>query len=430
LAHAAELGLDAVILDHHLAGETLPEAPAVINPNRNDDLSGLGYLCACGVVMMLIAATNRTLRKRGWFSPSRTEPNLLQWLELVAIATVCDVVPLKGLNRAYVTQGLKVMARRENPGLAALADAARLKRRPDPHALGFLLGPRINAAGRIGSARIAYELLTTHDRSTAAELAQKLENLNRDRQAIELAVVEAAQRAAESQLRGGRVPVVVVAGEEWHPGVLGLAASRIKERFNLPAVVLGHGKDSLRATGSGRSIAGVDLGRAVRQALEAGLLVKGGGHAMAAGLTIEMARIGELRAFFAERLSHAIELSARRTLEFDGALSAGAVNLDLVELLEQTGPYGAGNPNPLFALPAHRVLFADRAGSDHVRCTLAAADGSRLKAVAFRALGSDLGEMLLSERDHPLHVAGRIIADDWNGGRSVCFHIEDVARVS
>ncbi|MFL5259032.1 MAG: single-stranded-DNA-specific exonuclease RecJ, partial [Hyphomicrobiales bacterium] len=285
LAHAAELGLDAVIVDHHLAGETLPEAHAVINPNRNDDLSGLGYLCACGVVMMLIAATNRTLRKRGWFSPSRTEPNLLQWLELVAIATVCDVVPLKGLNRAYVTQGLKVMGRRENPGLAALADAARLKRRPDPHALGFLLGPRINAAGRIGSARIAYELLTTRDRSTAAELAQKLENLNRDRQAIELAVVDAAQREAESQLRCGRVPVIVIAGECWHPGVLGLAASRIKERLNLPAFVLGYGKDTSRATGSGRSIAGVDLGRAVRQALEAGLLVKGGGHAMAAGLT-------------------------------------------------------------------------------------------------------------------------------------------------
>ena len=430
LAHAAELGLDAIIVDHHLAGETLPRAHAVINPNRRDDLSGFGYLCACGIVMILLAATNRVLRRRGWFAVAKPEPNLLQWLELVAIATVCDVVPLVGLNRAYVTQGLKVMARRENPGLAALADAARLKRRPDPHALGFLLGPRINAAGRIGSATLAFELLTSHDRSTSAELAQKLENLNRDRQAIELAVVEAAQRQAETALgREGRVPVIIVTGEDWHPGVLGLAAARLKERFNLPAVVLGHAKGSAVATGSGRSIAGVDLGSAVRLALEAGIILKGGGHAMAAGLTIELARLGDLRAFIETRLAHAVEISATRRLELDGALTAGGANLDLIELLDQAGPYGAGNPAPLFALPAHRVVFADRAGSDHIRATLASADGTRIKAVAFRALGSDLGEMLLAERQHPLHFAGRLGVDDWNGGRVPCFHIEDIAQV-
>jgi single-stranded-DNA-specific exonuclease len=430
LAHAAELGMDTIIVDHHLAGQSLPHAHSVINPNRNDDLSGLGYLCACGVAMMLIAATSRTLRKRGWFSPERPEPNLLQWLELVAIGTVCDVVPLKGLNRAYVTQGLKVMARRENPGLAALADAARLKRRPDPHALGFLLGPRINAAGRIGSARLAFELLTSHDRAVSNELAQKLENMNRDRQAIELAVVEAAQRQADAALGSeGRVPVIMVIGD-WHPGVLGLAASRLKERFNLPSIVLGHAKGAAAAAGSGRSISGVDLGSAVRSALEAGLIIKGGGHTMAAGLTVELARLADLRAFFETKLAHAIELSAVRRLEFDGALTAGGANLDLIELLDQAGPYGAGNPAPLFALPAHRVLYADRAGTDHVRCTLASADGTRIKAVAFRALGSDLGEMLLSERQHPLHFAGRLIADDWNGGRMPCFHIEDIATVS
>jgi single-stranded-DNA-specific exonuclease len=431
LAHAAELGMTAIIVDHHLAGATLPEAHAVINPNREDDLSGMGYLCACGVALILVAATNRALRRLGWYGSARPEPNLLQWLELVAIATVCDVVPLKGLNRAYVTQGLKVMARRENPGLAALADAARLKRRPDPYALGFLLGPRLNAAGRIGSAGLALDLLTSRDRSTCAELAQKLENLNRDRQGIEMAVVDAAMRQAEATLgREGRQPVIMVLGEDWHAGVLGLAASRLKERFNLPAIVLGHARGAAAASGSGRSISGVDLGSAVRAALEAGLVLKGGGHAMAAGLTVELARLADLRSFFETKLAHATELSAMRKLEFDGALSAGGANLDLIELLDQAGPYGAGNPAPLFALPAHRVVYADRAGNDHVRCTLAGSDGTRIKAVAFRALGSDLGEMLLSERQHPLHLAGRLTVDDWNGGRTPCFHIEDIAAVA
>jgi single-stranded-DNA-specific exonuclease len=309
LAHAADLGMDTVIVDHHLAGETLPRAHTVINPNRRDDLSGLGYLCACGVTMILIAATNRSLRRRGRFGPQQPEPNLLQWLELVAIATVCDVVPLKGLNRAYVTQGLKVMARRENMGLAALADAARLKRRPDPHALGFLLGPRINAAGRIGSAKLAFELLTSRDRATCAELAQKLESLNRDRQAIEIAVVDAAQRQAEAMAKSEQQnPVIIAIGEDWHPGVLGLAASRIKERFNLPAVVLGYPRGGMIASGSGRSIAGVDLGGVVRAALEAGVILKGGGHAMAAGLTVELAKLADLRAFLATGLAHALEL--------------------------------------------------------------------------------------------------------------------------
>jgi single-stranded-DNA-specific exonuclease len=223
--------------------------------------------------------------------------------------------------------------------------------------------------------------------------------------------------------------VIMVIGD-WHPGVLGLAASRLKERFNLPSIVLGHAKGAAAAAGSGRSISGVDLGSAVRSALEAGLIIKGGGHTMAAGLTVELARLADLRAFFETKLAHAIELSAVRRLEFDGALTAGGANLDLIELLDQAGPYGAGNPAPLFALPAHRVLYADRAGTDHVRCTLASADGTRIKAVAFRALGSDLGEMLLSERQHPLHFAGRLIADDWNGGRMPCFHIEDIATVS
>jgi len=429
LAHAADLGLATIIVDHHQAGEDLPEAHAVINPNRQDDLSGLGYLCAAGLTLIFIAAVNRQLRQRGWYGEARPEPNMLQWLELVALATVCDVVPLKGLNRAYVGQGLKIMARRENIGLAALADVARLKRKPDVYALGFLLGPRLNAAGRIGNAALALKLLTTRDRGEAAIAAQELERLNRERQAIEIAVVDQAVMQAEAMLgKEQRQPVIVVARQGWHPGVVGLAAARLKERFNLPSFVLA--EDGALAAGSGRSIAGVDLGRAVREALEAGLIDKGGGHAMAAGLTLALDRLGDFRAFMEQRLAAEVAKAADRSLRIDAALSAGGATLDLIELLEQAGPYGTGHPAPVFAFPAHRVVYADPAGTDHIRLTLAADDGKRIKAVAFRAMGTELGELLLRERKFPLHFAGRLTVDDWNGGRSPSLHIEDVAAVA
>ncbi|TMJ36579.1 MAG: single-stranded-DNA-specific exonuclease RecJ [Alphaproteobacteria bacterium] len=430
LAEAKALGMDVIIVDHHQAGLILPEATAVIDPNRQDDISGFGYLCACGVAMILISVVNRLLRQRGWYGPERPEPNMLQWLELVALATVCDVVPLTGLNRAYVTQGLRIMARRENPGLAALADVARLKRRPDAYALAFLLGPRLNAAGRIGHAKLAFELLTSQDRGRCSIIAAELERLNRERQAIELSVLDQALREAEAALGAARSsPAIVVAGEGWHPGVLGLAASRLKERFNLPSIVLGFEKESGQASGSGRSISGVDLGQAVRLALDAGILIKGGGHAMAAGLTIERTRLGDLRAFLETHLSYGLTLAGERCLDIDGALTASGATLDLIELVEQAGPYGAGNPAPVFVLPAHRVVYADSAGSDHVRLTLASSDGTRIKAIAFRALGTDLGELLLSERQHPLHIAGRLVVDDWGSERVPSLHIEDVARV-
>lgn len=430
LAEAKALGMDVVIVDHHQAGIDLPEATAVINPNRQDDISGFGYLCACGVAMILVSVVNRLLRQRGWYTADRPEPNMLQWLELVALATVCDVVPLTGLNRAYVTQGLRIMARRENPGLAALADAARLKRRPDAYALAFLLGPRLNAAGRIGHANLAFELLVSQERGRCAIIAAELERLNRERQAIELAVLDQALREAEAGLGAERTsPAIVVAGEGWHPGVLGLAASRLKERFNLPSIVLGFEKDGFKASGSGRSVSGVDLGQAVRAALAAGILIKGGGHAMAAGLTIERSRLGDFRAFLETELAYSLKLSGERYLDIDGALTASGATLDLIELVEQAGPYGAGNPAPVFVLPAHRVVYADSAGSDHVRLTLASADGTRIKAIAFRALGTDLGELLLTERQHPLHVAGRLVVDDWGRERVPSLHVEDVARV-
>jgi single-stranded-DNA-specific exonuclease len=427
LIEARRLGMDTVIVDHHQASETLPEAHAVINPNRQDDVSGFGYLCAAGLTMILIATVNRQLRAQGWYTASRPEPNMLQWLELVALATVCDVVPLTGLNRAYVTQGLKIMARRENVGLAALAESARLRRAADCYALGYMLGPRLNAAGRIGNALLGLKLLTTHDRGEANEIAAKLETLNRDRQTIELHVLDQAAAQAEAMMAKGGVSVIVVAGEGWHPGVLGLAAARLKERFNLPSIVLATEPGSDIAAGSGRSIAGIDLGSVIRAAQEAGLIVKGGGHAMAAGLTVKLDKLGDLRAFLQEKLAHAAVLSLQRMLDIDGALTASGATLDLIELLDQAGPYGAANPAPVFAFPAHRIVFADSAGADHVRCMIASQDGTRLKAIAFRALGTELGETLLSERQHPLHFAGRLTVDDWNGKRVPSLHIEDVA---
>lgn len=431
LARAAELGLTTIIVDHHQAGEILPEAHAVINPNRQDDISGLGYLCAAGVTMIFIAAVNKALRLKGWYGASRSEPNMLQWLELVSLGTVCDVVPLKGLNRAYVTQGLKIMARRENVGLSALSDVSRLKRKPDTYALGYLLGPRINAAGRIGHAAMALKLLTTEDRGEAAQIAQELERLNRERQEIELSVVDQAMVQADNMLgKDRRGPVLVVSGKGWHPGVVGLAAARLKERFNLPSFVLAEDREGRLAAGSGRSIPGVDLGSAVREAFESGLIEKGGGHAMAAGLTVLKERLGDLRAFLEERLGPQVAAAQDRALSIDAALTAGAATLELIELLEQAGPYGAAHPSPVFAFPAHRVLYADAAGSDHIRCTLAASDGKKLKAVAFRAMGTELGELLLSEKQFPLHVAGRLTIDDWSGARVPCLHIEDASRVS
>ncbi|MGH6855312.1 MAG: single-stranded-DNA-specific exonuclease RecJ [Aestuariivirga sp.] len=431
LAHAAELGLTTIIVDHHQAGETLPQAHAVINPNRQDDVSGFGYLCAAGVVMILIAAINKLLRQRGWYSAARPEPNMLQWLELVSLATVCDVVPLKGLNRAYVTQGLKIMARRENVGLAALADVARLKSKPDCYALGFMLGPRLNAAGRIGNAGLALQLLTTRDRGEAMNIAQELERLNRERQGIEMAVVDQAVRQAEAAMgKEGRQQVLVVSGRGWHPGVVGLAAARLKERFGKPSFVLAEDKEGRFAMGSGRSISGVNLGAAVRAAFETGVIAKGGGHAMAAGLTVEVTRLGELRAFLEEKLASEVEAATNRGLIIDGALSAGGATLELIELLEQAGPFGAGHPAPVFAFPAHRITYAAQAGGDHIRCTLVSQDGKRIKAIAFRVMGTELGELLLAERSFPLHVAGRLTVDDWGSSRVPSVHIEDVARVS
>ncbi|WP_144292795.1 single-stranded-DNA-specific exonuclease RecJ [Rhodoligotrophos appendicifer] len=430
LAHATGLGLDVIVVDHHQAIAELPSARAVINPNRLDDLSGLGYLAAVGVTLILVAAVIRVLRRADFFSAANPAPDLFSWLDLVALGTICDVVPLVGLNRAYVNQGLKVMGKRCSPGLAALADTARLRRRPDPHALGYVLGPRLNAAGRLGLALEGLGLLTTDDSGEASIRAQTLEVLNKQRQDIELKAFEVAAADAERQLENDpHLRAIVVAGRDWHPGVLGLISARIKERYGRPAIAMSTRAGEPFATASGRSVPGIDLGALIREAQEAGIVVKGGGHAMAAGLTLESRRIEEFAAFMSDALARNNEPAAAPELVIDGALSSAAAKPDLIELLERAGPFGAGNPAPVFAFPAHFFSYADLAGKDHVRCTLKASDGFSLKAVAFRSLGSPLGEMILSLRDRPAHVAGRLVIDDWNGARGAQLLIEDAAIV-
>ncbi len=429
LSHAQDLGLEAIIVDHHQADEHLPVAVAVVNPNRLDDVSGQGHLAAVGVTFLLVVAVNRVLREAGWYEAEAIDaPDLMKWLDLVALGTVCDVVPLVGLNRAYVTQGLKMMSKRRNVGIASLSDTARLSRTPDVHALSFVLGPRLNAAGRLGRSELGITLLSASERGVASQAAQELERLNKQRQQIELELVEEAVSQAERSLgETSNLPVLVVAGQNWHPGVLGLVASRLKERFQRPSVALGLAETG-EATGSGRSIQGVDLGAAVAQAVENGILIKGGGHAMAAGMSLKNEDLGALRAFLEEELRAPSEAAmADAALDVDGALSASGASLELIDLLQNAGHYGAGNPQPVFAFPAHRVAYADLAGKDHVRCQLVAGDGSRLQAIAFRSVNTPMGELLLSERQMPLHIAGRLVANDWGGSRKPQLLIDDVA---
>ncbi len=431
LAHAADLGLRAIVVDHHQMAAPPPPAVAVINPNRPDDESGQGHLCAAGVAFLLLAATLRQLIDSGHLSPE-ARPDLLQWLDLVALATVCDVVPLHGLNRAYVRQGLRVMAARARPGLAALADVAGLKRAPDAHALGFVLGPRINAAGRIGHANDALQLLLARDMATAQHLAARLEKMNRARQELETRLLEEAMGQAAAVVDEGTVrSPLVVAGEGWHAGVLGLVAARLKERFNLPVIALGMDPRKGEATGSARSVSGVDMGRAVAAAVARGIATRGGGHAMAAGLSLPVQRIEELRAFMAETMAGELaRLPEHPILKLDGALAAGGASRELLDMLERAGPYGAGNPTPVFAFPAHRIEWASIVGEAHVKCTLKASDDSRLRAIAFRAAGTKLGEALLEARAFPLHVAGRLARDDWNGRNGVQLLVTDAAAMA
>ena len=424
LAEAADAGLDVVVLDHHLAEPALPKAAAVVNPNRIDRPSPYRQLAAVGVVFLLVVGVNRALRDAGWYR-DRPEPDLRRWLDLVALGTICDVVPLTGVNRALVAQGLKVMAGRTNPGLAALADVAGMQDPPGVYHVGFLLGPRVNAGGRVGRSDLGARLLATEDLAEAGTIAAELDRLNRERQAIEEGVLREAQRQAEAATAG---PVVLVAGEGWHPGVIGIVASRIKDMTGRPSLVVA--LDGDRGKGSGRSVPGVDIGAAVTAAHQAGLLIDGGGHPMAAGLTVARDRLAELREFLAGRLGPAVAAQAdARSLGLDGALSLRGATADLLDLLGRAGPYGAGNAEPRFAVPAARVVNAAVAGEKHVRFLLASADGARLKAIAFRSLDGPLGPALLAagQNGAPIHCAGHLRADNWRGERRVQFVVEDAA---
>jgi single-stranded-DNA-specific exonuclease len=428
LQAAQEYGVDVLVIDHHQADERLPEVYALINANRQDDLSGLGQLCAAGVAFMLLVAVARELRRRGAQGNSGAAPNLLDMLDLVALATVCDVVPLTGLNRAYVSKGLQVMRLRGNLGLRALSDAAGLAVAPTPYHLGFVLGPRINAGGRIGDAALGARLLAGVNETEAARVAVLLDKLNRERKAIEAAMLEEALALAERQIeQNPDVPLLLIGSEQFHKGVVGLVASRLVERFGRPACVIAWNPRG-EGTGSLRSVAGLDIGATVRAGVAAEILSKGGGHAMAAGLTLARANFDKLAAFFEARLgSCARAARAAAALLLDGALTPGSVNDELMALIDKAGPFGQGNPQPRFAFPAHRVKFAKKVGEVHVRCMLEAGDGSRLDAVAFRAAGQPLGDALLNAAGMPLHVAGHLRRDTWNGRNRRELVIEDVA---
>ena len=427
LSMAHQAGLDVIVVDHHKCATELPVAHSIVNPNRLDEEAGAaahGHLAAVGVAWLLGAALIRTLRNRDYFT-FREEPKLLDLLDIVALGTVADVAQLKGLNRAFVAQGLKIMAGRRNIGLNALITASRLTRAPICSDLGFALGPRINAGGRVGKSDLGVRLLTTSDAEEARVIAEELDRLNGERRAIEAAVQEEADALVARQ---GNRAVVLVSGEGWHPGVIGIVAGRLKEKLGRPALVVAvdeHGTGK----GSGRSIAGVDLGAAILAAKDMGLLEAGGGHAMAAGLTVSAEKIEALAEFLDARLSDDVaRASENRALLLDAVIAPGGITPMLAEALEQGGPYGMGWPAPRIAVGPMRIIKADVVGKDHVRVIMAGDDGRSIKAVAFRQAETELGQALLhSGRDTRLWLAGRVKVDDWSGRASAELHIDDAS---
>ena len=428
LAEAKKLGFDTVVIDHHQADEELPPAFAIVNPNRRDDLSGLGHLAAVGLTFMTVVAVNRVLRGRGFWTAQRPEPDLLLLLDDVALGTVADVVPLIGLNRAFVAKGLIALRRRDRAGHVSLMDVARLNGPPEAWHLGFLLGPRINAGGRIGRADLGVRLLLESDPIEAAKIAAELDRLNQERQTIELAMLAQAEAEASAALGiEEKGAVVVTAAEGWHPGVMGLVAARLKEKFGRPAFAVALEPGGV-GTGSGRSIVGVDIGRAVRRAVAEGLLLKGGGHAMAAGVTLRKGGLGELRAFFEATLAADVDRARRAAgLLIDGAITAAGADADLVAMLERAGPFGSGNPEPLIVLPAHTVAYAEEVGQAHMRVRLKSGDGAGVNAIAFRAVGGKLGAALRNARGQRVHAAGTVALDRWQGEERVQFKLVDIA---
>jgi single-stranded-DNA-specific exonuclease len=428
LAEAKARGLDTVVIDHHQADEELPPALAIVNPNRRDDLSGLGHLAAVGLTFMTVVAVNRALRERGFWQADRPEPDLLGFLDDVALGTVADVVPLVGLNRAFVAKGLVALRRRERPGHVSLMDVARLSGPPEAWHLGFLLGPRINAGGRIGRADLGVRLLLEDDPIEAAKIAAELDRLNRERQVIEQETLAQAEAEADAALGlEDKGAVVVTAAEGWHPGVVGLVAARLKEKFGRPAFAIALEPGGI-GTGSGRSIPGVDIGRAVRRAVAEGLLVKGGGHAMAAGVTLRKSALAGLRAFLEANLAADVDKARPASgLLIDGAVTAASADGDLLAMIARAGPFGSGNPEPIIALPAHTVTYAEEVGQAHMRVRLKSGDGAAVNAIAFRAIGQKLGLALRNSRGRAVHAAGCFALDRWQGEERVQFKLTDIA---
>ena len=428
LSMASDAGVDIIVVDHHKCSPELPRAAALVNPNRldeNDLAAAHGHLAAVGVAFLLAIALVRTLRAQGYFE-SRTEPDLLGLLDVVALGTVADVAALHGLNRAFVAQGLKVMARRDNIGMSALIDASRLKRAPACSDLGFALGPRINAGGRVGESTLGVRLLTTQDAEEARQIAAQLSALNEERRAIEAEV----QQAAEEQLSGQHNRAVqVVAGSGWHPGVIGIVAGRIKEKTGKPSLVIALDEGTGEGKGSGRSIQGVDLGAAIIRAREEGLIVKGGGHAMAAGLTVAEDRLDEFADWLDNHLEGAVARAGEnREMLLDLAVAPGGLTPDLVEALDGGGPYGVGWPGPRVAVGPVRLVKCDIVGTDHVRLIASGDDGKSFKGIAFRAADSDMGQALLhASRGRRLWLAGRVKIDDWGSRPQAELHLEDAA---
>lgn len=422
---ARNVGADVVVLDHHQMGEIHNEANALVNPNRPDDRSGQGHLCAAAIVFITVAWTCKLLREKEHI---KTVPDVLEYLDLVALATICDVVPLIGVNRAFVQKGLQVARTLYNPGIAALARVARVGEPLNVFHFGFLLGPRINAGGRIGDPALGARLLTCQSLEEANGIADKLNQLNQERQAMEAEQLLQAEADIEIMKNGLEQPkVIVVANANWHPGIVGIVAARLKEKFNCPAFAIALKPDGT-GVGSGRSISGINLGEIVREAVDLGLLVKGGGHAMAAGITILESKVSEFLIWLENKISKTVDdLRADRSITIDGMISASGATKDLVDLIDQAGPFGSGNPTPIFALPSHRLVDVREVGNGHLSMTLMNSDGTRIKAIAFRSVGTALGDFLTGNLGQTIHVAGNLNLNYWNGSVSTQLRVVDAA---
>jgi len=429
LAAGTAAGLDIIVLDHHRAEARMPDACAVVNPNRLDDDSGQGQIAAVGVTFLAIVAVNRILRERGFYSEKRPEPRILQWLDIVALGTVCDVVPLTGINRAFVAQGLRVMAMRQNQGLVALGDVAGLSEAPGTFHAGFVFGPRVNAGGRVGEAALGARLLSTDDPLEAKQIAQQLHQYNAERKELEKHVLDEAMARADEAVAKGAL-VLLVDGEGWHPGVIGIVAARLKEKYNRPACVIAFDGNGI-GKASGRSVSTIDLGSAIISAKQGGILINGGGHKMAAGFTVARDQLAALTDHLHQHVLEQLQGQPYAPeLRIDSVLSLHALTMDLVEKLNLLAPYGAGHAEPRFALAGVKIIRPRVVGENHVSCFIQdTSGGASLKGIAFRAMDSALGEILLKSGSAPLHLAGHVSVNEWNGKKTVDFQIVDATPI-